>query len=236
MLKVMPISLLRDSVKDKVVMRAIALAFSIKSRYRSSRLLRFTYFRIAEEYHIGRATAKRLIGILKTMGLVEESNNTLLFGKFKHYKENVRFFEIQPYDNLDLFNLIEIEKYLRLQAVYIKQSNIDYAVNRLQHLQNPRTPKQYKSAKRYAQTCGWNGSIDNGQSINTVSKASGLGINNAVKLLNWGEKKGLLVKHKRIRRVPFYSLPEGKFDRATVFTWHGCKFLAQSSVIKFKVL
>ena len=236
MLRVLPIRLIQYATEDRSAMQAIALAFSVKSRYRSSQYHSFTYSRIAQEYHIGRGKAKRLISVLRQLNLIGDKGQSIIFHKFSSCIDKGKLFEIQPYNNIDLFNLTEIEKYLRLQTVYIKQNQIDYAFNRLQHLHEPTTLKEYRSAKKFARNYSWTGEIDRGQSIATVSRASGLGINNAVDLLRWGEEKKLLVKQKRIQRVPFYSLPEGKCGRATVFTSHGCKFIAQCSVLSFMVL
>lgn len=230
MLTRMPIRFLQDISDERPKMRAIALAFSIKARYRSSSY-RFTISRIAQEYHIGRDTAKRLLLTLYDMGLVKRQGQSILFGKFR--QGSGKTIPILPYGNIDLFNLPEVEKYLRLLLVYIKQSQIDYAANKLHHARNPETLKEFKSAKRYRKY--WAGEIDRGQSIHTVSNVSGLGNNKAVQLLAWGEKKKLLVKLKRVRRVGFYDLPTGKYDRSTVFTWQGKKFVAESTILLFSV-
>lgn len=234
MLKLIPIKLLLASVQDRMVLRALSLSFSIKSRYRSSQYHRFTYSRIAEEYHIGRDKAKKLVAILVEMNLATIQGGNILFGKFK--QNNGRCINLLPYNNIDLFDLSEIEKYLRLQAVSIKQSQIDYMANKLQHLNDPSTLKEYQSARKVMKNYHWAREADRGQSINTVSKVSGLGKNKAVDLLKWGEAKGLLTKHKRLRPIGYYLLPEGIQDKGTVFTWKGRKYLAQTTLISFLVL
>lgn len=234
MLNRMPIILLTEAVKNRMVLRALALAFSVKSRYRSSQYHRFTYSRIAEEYHIGRDKAKALIAILVDQGLAVVTGDIILFRKFKQNKG--RCISLLPYNNIDLFDLSEIEKYLRLQAVSIKQSQIDYMANKLQHLNDPSTLKEYQSARKVMKHYHWAREVDRGQSINTVSKVSGLGKNKAVDLLKWGEAKGLLTKHKRLRPISYYLLPEGIQDKGTVFTWKGHKYLAQTTLLSFLVL
>ena len=234
MLNRMPIILLTEAVKSRTVLRALALSFSIKSRYRSSQYHRFTYSRIAEEYHIGRDKAKKIIAILVEMNLATIQGGNILFGKFK--QEKGKQVVLLPYNNIDLYNLSDIEKYLRLQAVSIKQSQIDYMANKLQHLNDPSTLKEYQSARKVMKSYHWAREVDRGQSINTVSKVSGLGKNKAVDLLKWGEAKGLLTKHKRLHPISYYLLPEGIQDKGTVFTWRGHKYLAQTTLLSFLVL
>ena len=234
MLKLIPIKLLLNSVQDRMVLRALSLSFSVKARYRSSQYHRFTYSRIADEYHIGRDKAKKLIAILIEMNLATIQDGNILFGKFK--QERGKQVSLLPYNNIDLYNLSDIEKYLRLQAVSIKQSQIDYMTNRIQHLRDPGTLKEFKSARKVMGNYNWVGEADRGQSINTVSSVSGLGKNKAVDLLKWGEAKGLLSKQKRITPISYYLLPEGRYNRSTVFTWRGQKYRAQTTLLSFLVL
>ena len=96
----------------------------------------------------------------------------------------IKNIEIQKYYSINRNNLKEIERFLRLQAVRIKQSQIDYAINCIESTQKAKNAKELKSAKKNLKKIGnWNGNVDRGMSIRIVENVSGLGKNKSVELL-----------------------------------------------------
>lgn len=233
-LHVLPIGLLRDNIDSKKVMRALAFMFMVKAMFKSGAVHHATYQRLSDLTGVGRAKAKIHVTVLKEMGLVRWQGDTLIFGSFDpegKYKK----FEIQDYSHIDITNLKEVEKFIRLQAVRIKQSQIDHAVSKLKARRDPQTLREFKGAMRGVDD--WNGRPDQGQSIYTVQEVSGLGVNSAVDLLKWGEIHGLLKKEKRIERVPYYpSRVEELAESHThckEFYYGGRRYLVRPSILLF---
>jgi hypothetical protein len=230
--------LIRRSVKDKKEMKALALSFAVKALYKSSQLNNFTYSRIAEIFHISRISAKTRIEILRNMGLVFNNGNHLMFRTLREFGEGNKNINIQNYSSIDINNLKEVEKFLRLQGVFIKQSQIEYAVNVQKNILNPSSPQEYKKAKRKSKNIKhWNGETDLGQSINTVMKSSGLGRNSAIKILKWGEDKKLLTKKKRITKLFSAVGCEDNFkipgNRARFFSCKGIVYSVLPTILMF---
>lgn len=230
--------LIQRTITNKEDLRAIAVSFAIKAKFRSSQINDFTYSRLASMFNIGRETAKRRIERLKSLGLVRFDGNNLLFLSLSDswMKNNIK---VLDYTKIDTNNLKEVEKFLRLQAVYIKQSQINYAVNVKRATASVSDMKELRANKRKLRKLSyWGGETDRGQSIKTVSNVSGLGINGAVELLQWGEKMGLLDKDVRIFRKKFVPTSEqrwkiSKKSRVTFFVSNGNVFSAIPTVITF---
>jgi len=213
--------ILKSAIANKRTMRALSLAFAIKANFRSSQFNNFTYSRVAEMFHIGRETAKHLIVELRDMGLVEDRGPHILIRSLKGKREKGRNLTLQDYSAIDLYNLKEVEKFLRLQSVALKQSQIDYAANVQKDILSPGSSRDYRRAKRESRKLGhWSGDADRGQSINTVMKVSGLCKNGAINLLKWGEKKRLLTKNRRVVRLgPSMGMEDFSLGRTHVFSW-----------------
>lgn len=232
--------MLRVSVSDKKVMKALSLAFAVKALYVSSALNNGSYSNIARIFHIGRASAREMIHTLLSLGLVRRDGKRIIFLRFRQRGEGIKNVKIQNYDNIDLTNLKQVESYLRLQGVYFKQSQIDYAANVQKRIANPSSVKEMRQMKRKAENMvHWSGAVDTGQAICTVMKSSGLKRNSAIRLLKWGESIMLLEKEKRFSQ--FYAAcgsdPSDIFEeksRGKFFTWHGLVFFVQPSILHFR--
>ena len=234
-LEIIPLGLLRDNVNDRPTMKALSLAFAVKAMYKSSWLKDATYARIAEMFGIGRAKAKEYITILSGLNLIERKGKDILFKGFRHSGKS-KFISLQDYSKIDITNLREVEKFLRLQAVKIKQSQIDYATKKIKALNEPESTREYKQAKRYQRFSGWGREVDEGQSVKTVSKACGLNKGSSVKLLEWGEAKGLLKKEKRVVRVAKYPTQEEVAEHSfhcSYFHYRGRCYRAMTSLLRF---
>ena len=217
-------------------MRALSLAFAIKANFRSSQFNNFTYSRVAEMFHIGRETAKHLIVELRDMGLVEDRGPHILIRSLKGKREKDRNLTLQDYSAIDLYNLKEVEKFLRLQSVALKQSQIDYAANVRKDILSPKSSRDYRRAKRESRKLGhWSGDADRGQSINTVMRVSGLCKNGAINLLKWGESKKLLTKNKRMVRLgPSVGIEDFSLERTRVFSWKNQVYSCLPTEITFR--
>lgn len=216
-------------------MRALSLAFAIKANFRSSQFNNFTYSRVAEMFHIGRETAKHLIVELRDMGLVEDRGPHILIRSLKGKREKDRNLTLQDYSAIDLYNLKEVEKFLRLQSVALKQSQIDYAANVRKDILSPESSRDYRRAKRESRKLGhWSGDVDRGQSINTVMRASGLRRNNAIGLLKWGEKKGLLIKKRRMIKIgAVMRTDDFSIGRTRIFSWKNQTYVCKPTELTF---
>ena len=229
-------------MSDKKVMKALSLAFAVKALYTSSALNNGSYNHIAKTFHIGRESAKERIRTLQELGLIRRDGNRIIFLSFRQRGEGIKNVPILDYSDIDLTNLKEVERYLRLQGVYIKQSQIDYAANVQKRITNPSSVKEYRTAKRLVKKMAhWSGEADNGQAVCTVMKSSGLKRNSAIALLKWGENTGLLEKEKRFSQ--FFaacgcdpSTIFGSHSRGKFFVWHGLTFFVQPSILHFKGL
>lgn len=238
MIKWMSSRLIQRTINNKEEIKALSLAFAIKAKYKSSQINDSSYSKLASMFSISRETAKKRIGVLRTMGLIKEDGDNILFLSFKDSWENANI-EIQDYSKIDITNLKEIERFLRLQGVYIKQSQIDYAANANEATTTVKSMKELRAAKRRLKKIRhWGGKTDRGQSINTVKKASGLGTNKAVELLQWAEKNKLI--EKEVRRVREDSIPlgdekwkESAKSRKTYFMSHGFVFSVLPSILIF---
>ena len=234
-LEIIPIGLLTENIHDRPTVKALSLAFAVKAMYRSSWLKDATYARIAQMFGISRAKAKEYIAILSGLNLIERKGKDILFKGFRHAGK-YKFVSIQDYSKINITDLRETEKYLRLQAVKIKQSQIDYAANNIKALGEPESTREYKMAKRYQRFSGWGREVDEGQSVKTVGKTSGLSKGMAVKLLMWGEAKKLLKKEKRVVRVAHYPSQEELAKHSfhcSYFYYQGCCYRAMTSLLKF---
>jgi len=213
--------ILRSAIESKRTMRALSLAFAIKAKCRSSQCNKVTYSRVAEMFDIGRGTAKSLIMELRSMDLIEDRSPHILIKSLKSRGAKDRNIPLQDYSAIDLCNLKEVEKFLRLQSVALKQSQIDYAANVQKDILSPRCSRDYRRAKRESRKLAhWSGDADRGQSINIVMKVSGLCRNGAINLLKWGEKKKLLTKNKRMVRLgPAMGMEDFSIGRTHIFSW-----------------
>jgi len=233
-------NLIRASVSDKKAMKALSLAFAVKALYKSSALNDGSYSHIAQLFHIGRTSAKERIQTLLLMGLIRRDGNRIIFLTLKQVGIGIKNVPILDYSNINLYNLKEVENYLRLQGVCIKQSQIDYAANVHQRIANPTSCKELRTMKRKAENLAyWSGEVDRGQAICTVMRSSGLQRNSAIGLLKWGEDTGLVEKEKRFSQffADCGSDPSnifGKNTRGKFFSWHGLIFFVQPSVLSFK--
>lgn len=240
MIRLVSQKLVRVSVSDKKVMKALSLAFAVKALYVSSALNNGSHNHIAKTFHIGRASAKERINTLQSLGLIRREGNRIIFLQFRQRGEGIKNVPIQDYSNVDLTNLKQVEYYLRLQGVYIKQSQIDYAANVQKRIANPSSCKELRTMKRKAKNMAhWSGEADTGQAVCTVMKSSGLKRNSAIRLLKWGEDMKLLEKERRFSQffAACGSNPAdilGKGTRGKYFVWHGLTFFVQPSILHFK--
>jgi hypothetical protein len=227
--------ILKSAIANKKTMRALSLAFAIKANFRSSQFNSFTYSRVAEMFHIGRETAKHLIEELHNMGLIENRGPNILIRSLKDKGIRARNRKIQDYSNVDISNLKEVEKFLRLQGVLLKQSQIDYAANIQKDILSPRCSGDYRRAKRESKKMGhWSGEADRGQSISTVMKASGLRRNSAINLLKWGEKSGLLIKKKRMIKIgAAMRTDDFSIGRTRIFSWENQTYVCKPTELTF---
>lgn len=240
MIRLVSQNLVRVSVSDKKVMKALSLAFAVKALYVSSALNNGSYNHIAKTFHIGRASAKERINILQSLGLIRREANRIIFLPFRQRGEGIKNVPIQDYSDVDLTNLKQVEYYLRLQGVYIKQSQIDYAANVQKRIANPSSCKELRTMKRKAKNMAhWSGEADTGQAVCTVMKSSGLKRNSAIRLLKWGENMKLFEKEKRFSQLFAASGSNpadiiGRRTRGKYFVWHGLTFFVQPSILHFK--
>ncbi len=238
MIKKISEGLIRRSVSDKKQMKALSLAFAVKAIYLSSQINDASYSKIAAMFGISRTSAKERIETLKDMHLVLYNDKHLIFKTLREFDQGIKNINIQNYSCIDLYNLKEVEKFLRLQGVFIKQSQIDYAVNVKKDILNPSSIAKLRSARKKSKKLShWDGDVDNGQSVNTVMKASGLGRNSAINILKWGEEKGLLTKTKRISKISIAVGVEDSFklhqDRGRYFSYGGFVFRVLPSLLVF---
>lgn len=217
MVKIAKISqnLITGAAGDEREMKALALAFAIKATILSGDLHNATYSNIANMFHIGRESAKERILCLQEMGLIvrreamvklpdgtKKLEPRILFKSLKAQEPGDRDFSIQDHSKINITNLKDVEKFLRLQAVAIKQSHIDWAANLKNSTNKVKSLKELRSNRRKLEkTVAWDGPADNGMSIGTVMAASGLRRNSAVNLLKWGESLGFLRKIRRMERI-----------------------------------
>jgi len=238
MVRIMSESLIRRSVNTPKEIRALSLAFAIKGLYKSSQLNNWSYQKIAMLFHIGRTTAKERIQTLERMGLIKRIDNHLLFLSLKEINHGVKNITIQNYSNIDITNLKEVERFLRLQGTFIKQSQIDYAVNVKNDIINPTDLHTFKKAKRLDNKLNdWGGQLDSGQSISTVMKSCGLGRNKSVELLQWAEHMELVKKEKRFhvlsKQVPLKECIYDSKTRKTMFSHKGRVYSCQATILHF---
>ena len=240
MIRLVSQNLVRVSVSDKKVMKALSLAFAVKALYVSSALNNGSYNHIAKTFHIGRASAKERINTLQSLELIRHEGNRIIFLQFRQRGEGIKNVPILDYSDVDLTNLKQVEYYLRLQGVYIKQSQIDYAANVQKRIANPSSCKELRTMKRKAKNMAhWSGEADVGQAVCTVMRSSGLKRNSAIRLLRWGEDMKLLEKERRFSQLfaACGSNPAdilGKRSRGKYFVWHGLTFFVQPSILHFK--
>jgi len=221
-------------------MKALSLAFAVKALYTSSALNNGTYNHMAKTFHIGRESVKERIQTLQSLGMVRREGARIIFLSFRQRGEGIKNVPILDYSDIDLTNLKEVERYLRLQGVFIKQSQIDYAANVQKRITDPTSPKEYRRAKRLVKRLAhWSGEADRGQAICTVMKSSGLKRNSAIALLKWGVNAKLVKKEQRFSQ--FYAAAGcdpvtifGSRTRGKFFVWHGLTFLVQPSILHFK--
>ena len=241
MIKYISASLIQRTINNKEEFRALSLAFAVKSKYLSSQLNNFSYSRLSDMFGISRNTAKNRINKLREMGLVRQNGKNLVFLSLQELGYGIKNIIIQNHSRVNLNNLKEAERFLRVQAVYIKQSQIDYAVNCIESTKNAKTAKELRAAhSKLKKIRNWNGRVDRGQSINTVKRVSGTGKNNAVNLLKWGEKKRLLKKNVRINEVQHVWQETERWKdsddmRKSFFISHGRTYLVLPTEIKFTV-
>ena len=233
-------NLVRVSVSDKRVTKALSLAFAVKALYVSSALNNGSYSNIARIFHIGRESAKERVQTLQSLGLIRRDGNRIIFLSFRQRGEGIKNVPILDYADIDLTNLKQVEYYLRLQGVYIKQSQIDYAANVQKRITNHSSVNELRRARRKVKNMAhWSGEADTGQAICTVMRSSGLKRNSAIRLLKWGESMRLLEKEKRFSQffAAFGSDPAdifGKRTRGKFFVWHGLAFFVQPSILHFR--
>lgn len=238
MIKKISEGLITRSVSDKKQMKALSLAFAVKAIYLSSQINDASYSKIATMFGISRTSAKERINTLEEMGLITHHGNHLIFNTLREYERGSKNINIQNYSSISPYNLKEVEKFLRLQGVFIKQSQINYAVNVKKDILNPSNIAEYRRAKKNSKKLShWDGDVDNGQSVNTVMKASGLGRNSAINIIKWGEERRLLTKTKRISKIGIAVSMEDKFklpnDRGRYFAYGGFVYYVLPSLLVF---
>lgn len=238
MLKKISAQLIIRTVKNREETRALALAFAVKSTYLSSQINNFSYSRLSEMFGISRATAKKRMNTLKTLGLVRENGDHMVFLSLQEIGVGIKNINIQNHKK-KVNNLKEIEKFIRLQAVYIKQTQIDFAVNTIEAKQRVKKNKDLKSLNRRAKKLkDWAGETDRGQSINTVSRISGLSKKSSVELLKWGQEKKFLRKKVRIEATDVSSFGKIKLlkevsGKESYFAHNGIIFSVMPTILKF---
>ena len=240
MIKWMSAQLIQRSINNKEEFRALSLAFAVKVKYRSSQINNFSYSGLAGLFGISRETAKKRINKLREMGLVRDNGKCLIFLSLQEKRYGCKNVEIQKCYGINRNDLKQIERFLRLQAVNIKQSQINHAINCIKATKTAKTAKELRTAKQnLKKIANWNGNVDCGISINTVKKVSGVGVNKAVELLSWGEKKHFLHKTVRFNKESDIFVGEDKWktskeERKTFFVSHGRVFSVQPTLVKFR--
>ena len=239
MIRSLSITLLQECAQDDAKMKALSLAFAVKAMFRSSSIYNFSYSRLADMFGISRARAKRLIETLTEMGLCRRNNTEMVFLSLNRPRanHNVNIY-IQHYRDIDITDLKQVGKFLRLQIVRTKQCQIDFAVNILNDKSSPKSLKDLNKAKRDSgKIKKWDGQTDNGMSLRTIGHTAGIGKNSACNLVKWGVTTGLLTKETRRKIIgPAYGDDFTKNRREALFVSHGLIFSVLPSVLCFTTL
>lgn len=112
--------LLEECLANKQKAKALALSFAVKAMFQSSRINNFTYKKVANMFGISRERAKSSVGILLEMGVCRIDGPHLTMTSLNRHEYGNKNLPIQSYNNTNITNLKEVEKFLRLQAVYFR--------------------------------------------------------------------------------------------------------------------
>ena len=242
MIKYISASLIQRTINNKEEFRALSLAFAIKAKFTSSQINNFSYSRISEIFGISRGTAKKHITTLRQMGLIRNNDKGIVILALKDKTNKGQNFRVQKYGEvIKPENLKDIEKFLRLQKVLIKQNQIDFAVNTLKAKDEVETMRDYrKLVRRSKKLHCWAGELDRGQSIKTICNVTGLSNKSSVELLKWGENNKFLTKEKRITKtdMPCFGIDEREIKGlhgGSYFIFKGSAYFVQPSILNFNI-
>lgn len=198
----------REAISDTDERKAISMLIFIKSKYRSSVVLNYTYSKLSQITGMHKSTVKKRLNTLGSMGLLEtigKKNQHLLFKSVRAGKSNVRL------DKLDLSSVKSIE--IGLQALYIveEQNQKIYISHRVSKATQPKSNmdsqeyKQWKKAKRYCRQHGLTKFEDNGISIDTLAKRMRTSKSKVMNAIKYGQERSFFVKRNNYKLIQSFE-------------------------------
>ncbi|KGF52435.1 helix-turn-helix domain-containing protein [Prevotella amnii] len=179
-------SLVKETFHDTALLKAIAMAYLIKSKTKASILHKYSINLIHDMTGMHANTIKKRLRTLKEHGLIFVEKNSLVFRSTvsKHKDRNMNI------GNMDFKNVKTVEKSLQALQVVLIQQQKDFCKHAIHNAHHAHNPKKVKEAQKVCRRYGYgNKYCEKGLSYKTIAQKIGKSVSTIVKIIKNGVKK-----------------------------------------------
>lgn len=182
---------------DKGLVKAVALAVFIKTRYASSCIRNFSYRKLRDMSGLHDVTLKKRIAKLEEYGFIKRvgrHGEHLIIGSMSSHN-NRRNIDISC---IDFSTIKDIEKSILSLVVVEMQKRKNFVKHILNCVREPKDTAEYKWAKRQCRDYGYEGEYkEYGISYKRIAKEMGVCLQKAFGVVKYAVTKGFLTVEKR---------------------------------------
>lgn len=193
-------SIYNSIVADKEAVKAIAMLVFIKSKFRSSVITNFSYYKLAKITSMHQETVKRRFKTLESMNLVERIGKHKQHVIFKKVRAEISNVVITKIEKTTVKN---IEVGLRSLFIVEKVRQKEYVKHHVKVSSRNTKTKKVKRSRKVCDENGYHDFIDFGISYNYIAKKLRIGRNTTSNIIKYAESHNMIVKHNNVKHVGF---------------------------------
>ena len=221
-------SLIYECFGDKELLKALAMAYLIKHRTKSSNIRHYSINLIRTITGIHATTIKKRLQTLNEYGLIliEKDNLIIRSTVSKHSKRNMNI------GRMDFTSVKTVERSLQaLQVVFLQQRK-DFCKHTIHNAHSGFNPKKIKAARKACRKYGFgNKYVERGLSYATIARKLGLSVTTAFNVVKQGVKRKYFKKFTHFVRT-FLKGVYGMYIEGYTFTTKNYGFQVQANTYK----
>ena len=176
-------SLINECFSNKELLKALAMAYLIKHRTKSSNIRHYSINLIHSITGIHATTIRKRLQTLNEYGLIliEKDNLIIRSTVSKHSKRNMNI------GRMDFTNVKTVERSLQALQVVFMQQRKDFCKHTIHNAHNGFNPKKIKAARKACRKYGFGDKyVERGLSYATIAKKLGLSVTTVFSVVKHG--------------------------------------------------
>ena len=221
-------SLIYECFGDKELLKALAMAYLIKHRTKSSNIRHYSINLIRTITGIHATTIKKRLQTLNEYGLIliEKDNLIIRSTVSKHTKRNMNI------GRMDFTSVKTVERSLQALQVVFMQQRKDFCKHTIHNAHSGFNPKKIKAARKACRKYGFGDKyVERGLSYATIARKLGLSVTTAFNVVKQGVKRKYFKKFTHFVRT-FLKGVYGMYIEGYTFTTKNYGFQVQANTYK----